>query len=178
GPERRGRHARMARPAARGGAQNLDPHQQHESDPERILRRGARAGAPRCRGGAGRHGNRPMSASSEAPWSRAEFESQLRRQGASYHIHHPFNVVLNTGKASREQIQGWVANRYYYQMSIPIKDAAILANCPDRAVRRNWVQRILDHDGYGGGPGGVAFWFRRGGGGGVCGAGGRGGYDP
>ena len=101
-----------------------------------------------------------MSASSEAPWSRAEFESQLRRQGASYHIHHPFNVVLNTGKASREQIQGWVANRYYYQMSIPIKDAAILANCPDRAVRRNWVQRILDHDGYGGDPGGIDSWLR------------------
>jgi pyrroloquinoline-quinone synthase len=101
-----------------------------------------------------------VSASSDAPWSREEFESQLRRQGAAYHIHHPFNVVLNTGKASREQIQGWVANRYYYQMSIPIKDAAILANCPDRAVRRNWVQRILDHDGYGGDPGGIDSWLR------------------
>ncbi len=101
-----------------------------------------------------------MSARAEAPWSREEFESQLRRQGASYHIHHPFNVVLNTGKASREQIQGWVANRYYYQMSIPLKDAAILANCPDRAIRRNWVQRILDHDGYGGDPGGIDSWLR------------------
>jgi pyrroloquinoline-quinone synthase len=95
-----------------------------------------------------------------APWSREEFEAQLRKQGAAYHIHHPFNVVLNTGKASREQIQGWVANRYYYQMSIPLKDAAILANCPDRAVRRNWVQRILDHDGYGGDPGGIESWLR------------------
>src|SRR5579862_689373 len=122
----------MARPVACGSAQNPDPHQQHESDPERVLRRGARARPARRRGGGGRHGNRPVSAASEtAPWSREEFESQLRRQGASYHIHHPFNVVLNTGKASREQIQGWVANRYYYQMSIPIKDAAILANCPD-----------------------------------------------
>ncbi len=101
-----------------------------------------------------------MSARADAPWSREEFESQLRRQGAAYHIHHPFNVVLNTGKASREQIQGWVANRYYYQMSIPLKDAAILANCPDRAVRRNWVQRILDHDGYGGDAGGIDSWLR------------------
>ena len=101
-----------------------------------------------------------MSAQIAAPWSREEFESQLRRQGAAYHIHHPFNVVLNTGKASREQIQGWVANRYYYQVSIPIKDAAILANCPDRAVRRNWVQRILDHDGYGADPGGIDSWLR------------------
>ena len=96
----------------------------------------------------------------DAPWSREEFESQLRRKGAAYHIHHPFNVVLNSGKASRDQIQGWVANRYYYQVSIPIKDAAILANCPDRAVRRNWVQRIHDHDGYGTDPGGIDSWLR------------------
>jgi pyrroloquinoline-quinone synthase len=93
-------------------------------------------------------------------WTREEFEAQLRKRGAAYHIHHPFNVLLNTGGASREQIQGWVANRFYYQISIPIKDAAILANCPDRAVRRNWVQRILDHDGYGDDPGGIESWLR------------------
>ena len=99
---------------------------------------------------------------SEAPWSRAEFEAQLRQQGSAYHIHHPFNVLLNTGKANGEQIRGWVANRYYYQVSIPIKDAAILSNCPDRAVRRNWVQRILDHDGHGDDPGGIDSWLRLG----------------
>jgi pyrroloquinoline-quinone synthase len=89
-----------------------------------------------------------------------EFEQHLREQGRAYHIYHPFNVMLNDGGASREQIQGWVANRFYYQVSIPIKDAAILANCPDRAVRRNWVQRILDHDGYGDEPGGIESWLR------------------
>ncbi|HTB28467.1 MAG TPA: pyrroloquinoline-quinone synthase PqqC [Steroidobacteraceae bacterium] len=93
-------------------------------------------------------------------WSRDEFEAQLRKQGSAYHIHHPFNVLLNSGKANREQIRGWVANRYYYQISIPIKDAAILSNCPDRAVRRNWVQRILDHDGHGDDPGGIDSWLR------------------
>ncbi|MGO9935730.1 MAG: pyrroloquinoline-quinone synthase PqqC [Steroidobacteraceae bacterium] len=93
-------------------------------------------------------------------WTREEFEAQLRQRGAAYHIHHPFNVLLNTGAANREQIQGWVANRFYYQFNIPIKDAAILANCPDRAVRRNWVQRILDHDGYGDDPGGIESWLR------------------
>jgi pyrroloquinoline-quinone synthase len=41
-----------------------------------------------------------------------------------------------------------------------VKDAAILANCDDRAVRRNWVQRILDHDGYGDDPGGIESWLR------------------
>jgi pyrroloquinoline-quinone synthase len=95
-----------------------------------------------------------------APWSREEFEAQLRSQGSAYHIHHPYNVMLNKGTASREQIRGWVANRYYYQINIPIKDAAILSNCPDRTVRRSWVQRILDHDGYGDDPGGIESWLR------------------
>jgi len=94
------------------------------------------------------------------PWSAEEFASQLRAKGKAYHIHHPFNVMLNSGQASPAQIRGWVANRFYYQISIPVKDAAILANCDDRAVRRNWVQRILDHDGYGDDPGGIESWLR------------------
>jgi pyrroloquinoline-quinone synthase len=98
--------------------------------------------------------------SGDAPWDEVEFEQQLREQGQAYHIYHPFNVMLNTGKARREQIQGWVANRFYYQISIPRKDAAILANCPDRQVRRRWVERILDHDGHGDDPGGIEAWLR------------------
>jgi pyrroloquinoline-quinone synthase len=96
----------------------------------------------------------------EGTWSAAEFEQRLRDKGRAYHIHHPFNVMLNSGRADVAQIRGWVANRFYYQVSIPIKDAAILANCDDRAVRRNWVQRILDHDGYGDDPGGIESWLR------------------
>jgi len=95
-----------------------------------------------------------------APWSTTEFEARLREQGQAYHIHHPFNVMLNTGKASAEQIRGWVANRFYYQINIPLKDAAIISNCADREVRRRWVQRILDHDGYGDEPGGIEAWLR------------------
>ena len=94
------------------------------------------------------------------PWPREEFEAQLRALGRGYHVHHPFNVMLNSGRAQPEQIRGWVANRFYYQINIPIKDAAILSNCPDRAVRRLWVQRILDHDGYGDDPGGIESWLR------------------
>jgi pyrroloquinoline-quinone synthase len=105
----------------------------------------------------GRHGNFPLSA---AAWSPEEFEAQLRLKGRAYHIHHPFNVLLNTGAATAAQIRGWVANRFYYQINIPIKDAAILANCTDRAVRRSWVQRILDHDGHGDDPGGIESWLR------------------
>jgi pyrroloquinoline-quinone synthase len=91
-----------------------------------------------------------------------EFEAQLRAKGAAYHIHHPFNVKMNSGGCSREQIRGWVANRFYYQICIPQKDAAILSNCPDREVRRSWVQRILDHDGYDRDTGGIEAWVQLG----------------
>ena len=91
-------------------------------------------------------------------WSRVEFEAKLRESGAAYHIHHPFNRLLNEGQASRDQIRGWVANRYYYQISIPVKDAAVLSNCPDRAMRREWIHRILDHDGHGDDAGGIEAW--------------------
>ncbi len=97
---------------------------------------------------------------SEAPWSRSEFEARLRAKGAGYHIHHPFNVMLNSGRASAAQIRGWVANRFYYQISIPIKDAAILSNCDDRTVRREWIRRIHDHDGDGDDAGGIEAWLR------------------
>ncbi|HUN92403.1 MAG TPA: pyrroloquinoline-quinone synthase PqqC [Burkholderiaceae bacterium] len=100
------------------------------------------------------------------PWSREQFEARLREKGKAYHIHHPFNVMLNTGKASPEQIRGWVANRFYYQIAIPVKDAAILSNCTDREVRRGWIQRILDHDGYEMAgeynEGGIEAWIRLG----------------
>jgi pyrroloquinoline-quinone synthase len=99
-----------------------------------------------------------------AAWSCSDFEAKLRERGRSYHIHHPFNVMLNTGRATPEQIRGWVANRFYYQIAIPIKDAAVLSNCPDREVRRGWIQRILDHDGFELGgvkdPGGIEAWLR------------------
>ncbi|CAN5412992.1 pyrroloquinoline-quinone synthase PqqC [soil metagenome] len=103
-------------------------------------------------------------AGSEPAWTRDEFEAKLRERGRSYHIHHPFNVMLNTGRATPEQVRGWVANRFYYQIAIPIKDAAVLSNCPDQEVRRGWVQRILDHDGFElngvKDPGGIEAWLR------------------
>lgn len=85
----------------------------------------------------------------KTPWTREEFEAQLRAKGQGYHIHHPFNVRMNSGKCSKEQIRGWVLNRFYYQWIIPIKDAAIMSNCQDRETRRRWIARILDHDGFG-----------------------------
>lgn len=96
----------------------------------------------------------------DAPWTREQFEAQLRALGARYHIHHPFNIRLNSGQCSPDEIRGWVANRFYYQINIPLKDAAILSNCGDRETRRLWVQRILDHDGYGDDAGGIEAWAR------------------
>jgi pyrroloquinoline-quinone synthase len=86
----------------------------------------------------------------------------LRAQSRRYHDQHPFHVKMNSGGLSRRQIQGWTANRFYYQENIPRKDAAILANCPDREVRRRWVRRILDHDGTVDGAGGIEAWLRLG----------------
>jgi len=100
--------------------------------------------------------------SAEAPWSRTEFEAALRARERYYHIHHPFHVRMNAGGMSPAAIRGWVANRFYYQTSIPIKDAAIMANCRDRAARRLWIQRILDHDGAEGDEGGIEAWLRLG----------------
>jgi len=95
-------------------------------------------------------------------WSKEEFEQKLREKGKGYHIYHPFNVLLNSGKLTPEQVRGWVANRFYYQISIPIKDAAVLSNCPDQQVRRGWIQRIIDHDGTEGDEGGIETWIKLG----------------
>ncbi len=90
------------------------------------------------------------------------FIGDLRAQSQRYHSLHPFHVMMNEGGLSRRQIQGWVANRFYYQENIPRKDAAILANCPDRGVRRRWIRRIHDHDGTADGEGGIEAWLRLG----------------
>lgn len=103
-----------------------------------------------------------MGAAENLPWSKEEFESQLRAKGNRYHIHHPFHIAMNSGKFTREQVQGWVYNRFYYQISIPIKDAAVLSNMTDREQRRKWIQRIIDHDGVEGQEGGIEAWLRLG----------------
>jgi pyrroloquinoline-quinone synthase len=90
------------------------------------------------------------------------FVAALGAQAEHYHSRHPFHRKMNEGELSRRQIQGWAANRFYYQENIPRKDAAILANCPLPEVRRRWVRRILDHDGTVDGEGGIEAWLRLG----------------
>jgi pyrroloquinoline-quinone synthase len=86
----------------------------------------------------------------------------LHAKESGYHVHHPFHIMMNEGKLRPAQIRGWVANRFYYQFNIPMKDGAVLSNCPDREVRRLWIQRILDQDGSGSEPGGIEAWIRLG----------------
>jgi pyrroloquinoline-quinone synthase len=77
-----------------------------------------------------------------------------------YHDKHPFHQRLVAGTLDRAAVQAWVANRYYYQKQIPVKDANILANLPSAAHRRAWIARITDHDGEGdGASGGTAAWL-------------------
>ena len=96
-------------------------------------------------------------------WDRETFLENLRAIGArAYHDKHPFHVGMNEGRLSGDALRGWVANRFYYQRNIPIKDAAILSNCPLLEVRRVWIHRILDHDGIGENEGGIEAWLRLG----------------
>ena len=96
------------------------------------------------------------------PWPPEEFIAHLRAQGTRYHNLHPFHRRMDAGELTREELQRWVANRFYYQRCIPLKDAAILANCPEIEVRREWIGRIIDHDGTAPGTGGIESWLRLG----------------
>ena len=86
----------------------------------------------------------------------------LRSFSSSYYARHPFHQRMHEGRLTPAQLQGWVANRLAYQRAIPRKDAAIIANCADPDVRREWLQRIIDHDGTGPGTGGIEMWIRLG----------------
>ena len=89
-----------------------------------------------------------------------ELERRLRQIGDErYHDKHPFHRKLHMGELSRGQLQAWVLNRYYYQSRIPLKDAALLSRVDDREFRREWIRRILDHDGESDDSGGIERWL-------------------
>jgi pyrroloquinoline-quinone synthase len=90
-----------------------------------------------------------------------ELEAALRAIGEErYHVHHPFHRLLHGGALSKGQVQAWALNRYYYQASIPKKDATLLARLPTPDLRREWRRRLVDHDGDGSAPGGVERWLK------------------
>jgi len=122
----------------------------------------ARAAPPPAYDGPTMIDSATTSAAEALPWTEDDFVERLRAQGTRYHNLHPFHVRMDAGELSRDELQRWVANRFYYQECIPIKDAAILSNCPEVEVRREWIQRIVDHDGTAEGTGGIESWLRLG----------------
>src|SRR6185295_2465451 len=95
-----------------------------------------------------------------APMTPAELEAAIRQVGAErYHNKHPFHHLLHGGKLNKSQVQAWALNRYCYQAAVPRKDAALMSRVFDRELRREWVHRLLDHDGYSGEEGGIERWL-------------------
>jgi pyrroloquinoline-quinone synthase len=89
---------------------------------------------------------------------------RLRREGEGrYHSHHPFHRRMNEGRLDEASTRTWILNRFAYQRVIPLKDAAIMSNCPVLEVRRSWIHRIVDHDGVPGSMevpnGGIEAWL-------------------
>jgi len=94
------------------------------------------------------------------PLSPEGLEAALRAVGPErYHDLHPFHDLLHGGKLNKGQVQAWALNRYVYQAAIPRKDASLLGRCEDRQLRREWLHRITDHDGYGDDKGGIERWL-------------------
>ena len=90
-----------------------------------------------------------------------DLEAQLRHIGATrYHSLHPFHKLLHGGKLNKGQVQAWALNRYFYQSTIPIKDAVVISRFADRATRIEWRHRIEDHDGAIGAEGGIDRWLK------------------
>jgi pyrroloquinoline-quinone synthase len=90
----------------------------------------------------------------------ADLEAAIRQVGAEcYHDRHPFHRLLHGGRLDKGQVQAWALNRYCYQTAVPRKDAALMSRAHARELRREWVHRILDHDGSGGEEGGIERWL-------------------
>lgn len=93
--------------------------------------------------------------------TREEFEARLRQIGAErYHDKHAFHHLLHGGGCTPDQVRAWVINRYYYQHSIPMKDAAFMSRVESPDLRRAWRSRIEDHDGTDTNPGGIKRWLK------------------
>lgn len=93
-------------------------------------------------------------------WTADEFEAAIQAVGAErYHDKHPFHKLLHGGKLKKPQVAAWALNRYCYQSAVPRKDAAFVSRVYDRQLRRDWIHRVLEHDGSGEDPGGIERWL-------------------
>lgn len=96
--------------------------------------------------------------------TKQELRDALQQTGeAMYHHRHPFHLKMHAGELTKEQLQAWALNRFYYQSIIPIKDAIILSKSHDTGFRLAWRKRIIDHDGdasHPDKPGGIEKWIQ------------------
>lgn len=95
------------------------------------------------------------------PLSRSKFLALIKTEATKrYPDRHPFNTLLYEGKLNKTQIHGWINNWFYYQNMIPLKDGAVISNCPLSDVRRLWISRILEYDGYSEAEGAIEGWIK------------------
>ncbi len=60
---------------------------------------------------------------------------------------HPWDTLFREGQCSKQQLQGWGKERYYFTRQVPIKEYSILYNCPHPEVRRMWLPKALEEEG-------------------------------
>jgi coenzyme PQQ biosynthesis protein C len=96
--------------------------------------------------------------------TRQQMRDSLEKIGeAMYHHRHPFHLKMHSGELTREQLQAWALNRFYYQSIIPIKDSIIMSKSHNTSFRLAWRKRIVDHDGDTADPekpGGIEKWIQ------------------
>jgi pyrroloquinoline-quinone synthase len=60
---------------------------------------------------------------------------------------HPWDTLFREGQCSKQQLQGWAKERYYFTRQVPIKEYSILYNCPYPEVRRMWLPKAIEEEG-------------------------------
>lgn len=84
----------------------------------------------------------------ERTLSPAEFKETFKRVNREDHKRppHPWDLLFREGKCTREQLQGWAKERYYFVKQVPVKEYGILFNCPYPAVRRVWLTKAIEEE--------------------------------
>ena len=60
---------------------------------------------------------------------------------------HPWETLFRGGKCTKDQLQGWAKERYYFVKNVPTKEYSILYNCPYPEVRRMWLPKAIEEEG-------------------------------
>lgn len=99
--------------------------------------------------------------SNKKPLPKSKFLALLKTEAKKrYPDKHPFNKLLYEGQLNKSQIHGWINNWFYYQTIIPLKNGAVISNCSLSDVRRIWISRILEYDGYSEVEGALQGWTK------------------